>query len=83
MNANAIAGWVRDRLIDLLPALVLVVPMGRRAQQGWTLYKQTPGSRQELLVRACPHPSPLALNGRPERRDEIRTVMREAAALTR
>lgn len=88
-TANASSADVREaapwltRLIDLLPNLALVVPMGRRAQQGWTLYEQTPGSRQDLLVRPCPHPSPLALNGRPERRDEIRAVMTEAAALIR
>lgn len=86
-TANATARDVREaapwltRLMDLLPRLLLVVPMGRQAQQGWRIYTDSLGARQDLMVRPCAHPSPLALNGHPERRNEIRAVMQAAAAL--
>lgn len=86
-TANATAADVREaapwltRLIGLLPSLELVVPMGRRAQQGWAEYAGDRELPRGLDVIATPHPSPLALNGRPHRRDEIRDAMRRAAAL--
>lgn len=87
-TANATAADVREaapwlaRLIDLLPSLELVVLMGKRAQQGWDTYEGSHRLPRSLDVLATPHPSPLALNGRPHRRDEIRDAMRRAATLT-
>ena len=86
-TANATAADVREaapwltRLVELLPSLELVVAMGRRAQQGWAEYAGDRELPRGLDVIATPHPSPLALNGRPHRRDEIRDAMRRAAAL--
>ena len=75
------APWLA-RLIDLLPSLELVVLMGKRAQQGWDTYRDSHRVPRGLDVLATPHPSPLALNGRPHRRDEISDALRRAATLT-
>lgn len=86
-TANATTGDVREaapwlaRLIELLPSLELVIPMGKRAQQGWDIFAAERQVPRGLDVVATPHPSPLALNGRSHRRDEIRLAMRRAATL--
>jgi hypothetical protein len=54
-------------LLGLLPRLQVVLLLGRHAQAGWKRAVLAP----QLHVLKCPHPSPRALNGHPERRREI------------
>lgn len=56
------------QLLSLLRYLRVVVLVGRKAQRFSNLVRSiAPG----IPVLQCPHPSPLSLNGRPERRSEI------------
>jgi len=56
------------RLLLILPHLKVVVLVGRKAQRFADFVKTIAPT---VSVFRCPHPSPLSLNGRPERRAEI------------
>lgn len=56
------------KLLSLLPRLRTVVLVGRKAQRFTGLIQSV---APHVAILHCPHPSPLALNGRPERRREI------------
>jgi uracil-DNA glycosylase len=64
-------------LLSLLPKLRVVVLIGRKAQRAKALVKRMP-LRYEVFE--CPHPSPLSLNGRPERRAEVLHCLSAVAA---
>lgn len=66
-------------VITLLPALEVVVPMGRKAQAGWAAYQE----RYAPKVHTLPtwHPSPRVFASRPTARREIRDVLEHAARL--
>jgi len=67
--------WLRD-LLDLLPALDVVVLIGRKAQAGWaTFASEHPRS---ITTIAAPHPSPLSLNRSKTARTEIREALESA-----
>jgi uracil-DNA glycosylase len=57
-----------NELLHLLPALRAVVLVGRKAQRARPVFERLP---PQCAVFECPHPSPLSLNGRPERHAEI------------
>jgi uracil-DNA glycosylase len=56
------------QLLSLLRSLRVIVLVGRKAQR---FSKFVRSIVLEIVVLKCPHPSPLSLNGRPERRSEI------------
>lgn len=60
-------------LLSLLPNVRVVVLLGRPAATAW----QALGFNLEAIE--APHPSPLNLNTRPERREKIRLALAEAA----
>ncbi|MEV1067056.1 uracil-DNA glycosylase [Streptomyces sp. NPDC050263] len=66
-------------VISLLPALEVVVPMGRKAQAGWAAYQ----ARYAPKVHTLPtwHPSPRVFASRPAARQEILDVLGRAAKL--
>jgi len=64
-------------LLGLLPALRAVVLIGRKAQRSRPDFEQL---APNCALFECPHPSPLSLNGRPERRSEILQCLRAVAA---
>ncbi len=64
-------------LFSLLPDLRVVVLLGKPAAGAWGLLGL------ELDAIEAPHPSPLNLNTRPERRTEIRDALIEAKRRTR
>ncbi|MCX5562839.1 uracil-DNA glycosylase [Streptomyces sp. NBC_00038] len=66
-------------VISMLPALEVVVPMGRKAQAGWATYQE----RYAPKVHTLPtwHPSPRVFASRPAARQEILDVLRRAAEL--
>ena len=66
-------------VVTLLPALEVVVPMGRKAQAGWAAYQE----RYAPKVHTLPpwHPSPRVFASRPAARQEILEVLQEAARL--
>lgn len=66
-------------LMGLLPDLRAVVLLGKKAEKAW--YRASPAST--LPVISAPHPSPLSLNGRPARRQEILDALVTAAGLAR
>lgn len=53
------APWL-TRVVDLLPDLRRVVLMGKRAQRGWAMHLDRPGSRGDVPPLPTPHlvPSP-------------------------
>src|SRR5690606_27476086 len=61
-------------LLALLPALRAVVLLGRKAARGWK--RAFPSAA--LPAFKAPHPSPLSLNGRPERRLQILNALEQA-----
>ena len=65
-------------LFKLLPRLRVVVLVGRKAQRYETAVVQLAPS---ATVLACPHPSPLSFNGRPERRAEVLACLCRVVAL--
>lgn len=74
-------------LLDLLPNLRVVVLLGRKAQKGWArIEKDWPRIEPEgeqgfeglPPCVAAPHPSPIVLNTRQEKRTEIINALREA-----
>jgi uracil-DNA glycosylase len=71
--------WL-DKLVNLLPRLRLVVPMGAPALSGWMKYLT--GSPQRLLLPtlAVPHPSPQRLNTDAAAHPRILNVFTRAAA---
>jgi uracil-DNA glycosylase len=56
------------RLLDVLPRLRIAVLVGRKAQRARSVLERW---RPDCEIFVCPHPSPLVLNGRPHRREEI------------
>lgn len=54
-----------DELLNLLPRLRGVVLVGRKAQRAGKVIR---GSRPDLFVEMCPHPSPMFINRRAENR---------------
>jgi hypothetical protein len=66
-------------VITMLPALEVVIPMGRKAQAGWSAYQE----RYEPKVHTLPtwHPSPRVFASRPTARQEILQVLQQAAQL--
>jgi uracil-DNA glycosylase len=66
-------------LLSLLPALKVVILFGKKAQEGW----DEAALDTKCVVLRAPHPSGRWLNGHPEDRDKIATVLVQALALTR
>ena len=66
-DIRASAPFLRD-LLAHLPQLKVAVLVGRKAQRANYIFDELPVA---LEVFHCPHPSPLSLNGRPERRLEF------------
>jgi hypothetical protein len=66
-------------LIRLLPNLRVVVLLGRKASRAWA--RAAPASGVEVVE--APHPSPRALNGRPDRRRAIFDALLSARAALR
>lgn len=64
-------------LLRLLPNLRAVVLIGRKAQRAKAIVEQLV---PQATLFECPHPSPLALNGRAERRSEILRCLKAVAA---
>lgn len=64
-------------LLGLLPALRAVVLVGRKAQRARPVFERLGG---HCALFECPHPSPLSLNGRPERRSAILQCLKKVAA---
>ncbi len=64
-----------QHLLQLLPRLRVAVLVGRKAQRVRTVLERI---RPECEILECPHPSPLALNGRDHRRMEILKCLRVA-----
>ena len=65
-------------LRPLLPNIRVVVLMGRKAQKSWLAIEelfQTP-------ILPCPHPSQQVLNVWPNKREEIKSVFRQAVCLS-
>lgn len=63
------------RLLDLLPALRVVVLLGKAANSGWS--QAHPG--RDVTVLTTSHPSPQNLNANPATRDALRATLAEAA----
>ncbi|MGA5349584.1 uracil-DNA glycosylase [Streptomyces griseoincarnatus] len=63
-------------IISMLPALEVVVPMGRKAQAGWAAYQETYAPKVHTLPTW--HPSPRVFASRPAARQEILDVLRTA-----
>lgn len=76
-DTDEAARWL-DELLALLTRVEVAVLLGRRAQVGWL--NATASAVRPLPIFACPHPSPRALAGHPERRERIRDIL---AAATR
>jgi uracil-DNA glycosylase len=64
-------------LLALLPKLRVVVLVGRKAQSARDVIEQL---QFNYTFFECPHPSPLAINGHPERRAEIVLCLKSVAA---
>ncbi|MEU3093267.1 uracil-DNA glycosylase family protein [Streptomyces sp. NPDC006967] len=63
-------------VVSMLPALEVVVPMGRKAQAGWAAYQETYAPKVHTLPTW--HPSPRVFASRPAARQEILDVLRTA-----
>ena len=74
-DIDASASYLKE-LLGLLPALRAVVLVGRKAQRARPVFKRL---APHCALFECPHPSPLSLNGRPERRAEIVQCMKAVA----
>lgn len=67
-----------EALLAILTGLKVIVTFGRPAARGW----QTLAPKHRALVTLSTwHPSPLALNGRPERREHVLATLRLARQL--
>lgn len=64
-------------LLGLLPALRVVVLVGRKAQLARGAIERF---APHCVLFECPHPSPLSLNGRAQRRSEILRCLKAVAA---
>jgi uracil-DNA glycosylase len=85
-NKNATVGdwklavdWF-DAFLRRLPVLLVVVPMGRFAQDCWARYTAGPGAVR-LPSLPCPHPSNLARVSNPNSEAEILEAMHGAKRL--
>lgn len=65
-------------LLSLLPELRVVVLVGRAAQRCSAVVRN---AAPNVAVLSCPHPSPLSLNGRPERRDQMLRCLSSVAEM--
>lgn len=65
------------QLLQLLPALRVVVLIGRKAQRVMPVFER---SMPNCAVFQCPHPSPLSLNGRPGQRLAILHCLKAVVA---
>lgn len=67
------------QVISMLPRLEVVIPMGRKAQAGWSAYTDLYAPK----VRTVPtwHPSPRVFNSRPTARQEVLQALKDAAQL--
>ena len=77
-QGDMVAGkpWLSE-LLELLPALTVVVLLGRNAQRAEDFVKAL---RPKALVLKGWHPSPLAMNRLPIRGQQLLDVLREASA---
>lgn len=66
-------------VVSMLPALEVVVPMGRKAQAGWTAYQEQYAPKVHTLPTW--HPSPRVFASRPTAREDILATLRRAAKL--
>jgi len=66
-------------LLKLLPEVRVVILMGNKAQRGWNRWMATEYGHLGILCTS--HPSPLALNGHPEHRDDILEKFRLAQSI--
>lgn len=65
-------------LLAMLPALEVVLPLGRVAQRQWAMFQaETPG---HYVTIPSWHPSPLALNQSPRHREQLVLAIRRARA---
>ncbi|MGY0234208.1 uracil-DNA glycosylase [Longispora urticae] len=71
----AAEGYTRQ-LLALLPALKVVVLIGRKAAKGWSRL-----GIHTLRTIECPHPSPRNLNTRPADRQKILVALQDARRL--
>lgn len=67
------------KLLHLLPALCAVVLVGRKARHK-SMRALVEREASEVGVFECYHPSPLVLNGRPQRRQKILEVLQDVRA---
>jgi uracil-DNA glycosylase len=65
-----------ERMVAMLPRLRIAVLVGRKAQRVLGLLERL---RPDCEIFMCPHPSPLVLNGRPHRREEILSCLEKVA----
>ena len=74
-NASDIVSGIEslDELLGLLPRLRGIVLVGSKAQKAEGHLKQL---RPSLFILACPHPSPMFINRRPENRQVLRNRLR-------
>lgn len=77
VDVRAAARWL-DRLLDLLPDLRFVLPMGVPATSGWVQLRARSPAARALPWQDVPHPSPQNLNTRPEARRAIVAGFRRA-----
>jgi uracil-DNA glycosylase len=68
-----------EQLVALLPNLEAVLLLGRKAQRAGANCRALDG----LQVFVAPHPSPIAMNTRPEAREQILAQLQVAAELCR
>ena len=66
-----------EELLALLPRLRIVVLVGRKAQRYSHVVAMLAPA---VTVLTCPHPSPLSLNGRPERRAEVQACLAQVVS---
>ncbi|WP_406175882.1 uracil-DNA glycosylase [Streptomyces sp. NBC_00996] len=66
-------------VISMLPALEVVVPMGRKAQAGWAAYQERYAPNMHTLPTW--HPSPRVFASRPTARQEVLETLQQAARL--
>jgi uracil-DNA glycosylase len=66
------------QLLSLLPHLRVVVLVGRKSQRFASVVQSVASG---VSVLQCPHPSPLSLNGRKERRSEILSCLAAVAEI--
>lgn len=76
-SADISAGWpYLLELVDMLPRLSVVVLVGGKAQQ---IGPRLRSARPSLRQMACPHPSPMFVNRKPENRGILLSSLKEVA----